>query len=246
MISAGDPRTGAAGASSHGLRPRPREEGTPSGATPHPAGVREAPEPAPYKLEVNPDGSLVQLDPGDWFVCFVPGIDKQWWHPFVHRRHKHVFAMRPAGDGKWTLFEPWWTRLLTATITDEQARKFLRWGALGDVLLVREAVPGRGSQLRGWMNCAALAAYLLGRPYWVWTPHALYKRLLRESNVCHVDVSELLRRDLSQLGAGGSRSVPACEECRPVNPKPRPGAAKPFCMNCGRDLVELPLPRAQG
>lgn len=192
------------------------------------------------KLQLNPDGSLVQLDAGDWFVCFVPGIDKQWWHPFVNKRHKHVFAMRPAGNCEWTLFEPWWTRLLTATITNEQAMKFLRWGALGDVLLVREAIPGSGSQVRGWMNCAALASYLLGRPYWVWTPHALYRRLVREPNVCHVDVSELLNRDLSTLGVEGTRSIAACEECRPDNPKPRDGAPKPFCMNCGRDLVELP------
>ena len=197
------------------------------------------------KLQLNPDGSLVQLDAGDWFVCFVPGIDRQWWHPFVHKVHKHVFAMRPAGEGNWTLFEPWWTRLLTATITSEQAKKFLRWGALGDVLLVREAIPGYGGQVRGWMNCAALAAYLLGRPYWVWTPHALYRRLMREPSVCRVDVSALLSQDLSKLGANDSRAVVACEECRPDDPKPRPGAPKPFCMNCGRDLVELPTTREE-
>ncbi len=242
MIPAGNSRTAtAAGPALDSRSRRPGEQGA-RGTGPDPADSCEAPEPAPHTLEVHPDGSLVRLDPADWFVCFVPGIERQWWHPFVHERHKHVFAMRPAGDGKWTLFEPWWTRLLTATITDEQARKFLRWGALGDVLLVREAVPGRGSQLRGWMNCAALAAYLLGRPYRVWTPHALYKRLLREPNVCRVDVSELLERDLSELGQGGSRTVPACAECRSDDPKPRPGARKPFCMNCGRDLVELPQP----
>ncbi len=30
------------------------------------------------------------------------------------------------------------------------AVKFLRWGACGDILRVREAVPGRGNQARGW------------------------------------------------------------------------------------------------
>lgn len=197
------------------------------------------------KLQVNADGSLVELEPSDWFVCFVPGIEKQWWHRFVNKRHTHVFAMHPAENGKWTLFEPWWTRLLTATITDEQAKKFLRWGALGDVLLVREAIPGSAGQIRGWMNCAVLATYLLGRPYWVWTPHGLYRRLVREPGVCHVDVSELLSRDLSALGTEGSRAVVACEECRPDHPARRPGVAKPFCMNCGRDLVELPVPKGE-
>lgn len=201
-------------------------------------------EPPVEQLRLNPDGSLVQLQPGDWFVCFVPGITWQWWYPFVHRRHKHVFAMHPAGGDRWTLFEPWWTRLLTATITSEQARKFLLWAAQGDVLLVREAIPGRGGQVRGWMNCAALASYLLGRPYWVWTPHGLYLRLLREPNVCHIDISALLDQDLSKLGTEGSRAVAACDECRDGRLKPREGAAKPFCMNCGRDLVELPLDRA--
>jgi hypothetical protein len=109
----------------------------------------------------------------------VPGIEKQWWHPFVHKIHKHVFALRPEPGGEWTVFEPWWTRLVTATISSEQARKFLRWGAEGDVLLVRDSIPGDSSQVRGWMNCAALTVHLLGRPYWVWTPHQLYRRLLR-------------------------------------------------------------------
>ncbi|ALP53747.1 hypothetical protein Tel_11705 [Candidatus Tenderia electrophaga] len=92
------------------------------------------------ELEIDQDGSPVTLEVGSWFVCFVPGLQKQWWHTFVNKRHKHVFAMRPAGRGEWTLFELWWHRLLTAAITSEQARKFLLWGARGDVLLVREAI----------------------------------------------------------------------------------------------------------
>lgn len=186
-------------------------------------------------LEIDQDGAPVTLEAGSWFVCFVPGLQKQWWHRFVHPKHKHVFAMQPAAAGEWTLFEPWWHRLLTATITSEQARKFLLWGARGDVLLVREAIPGRGSQLRGWMNCAALASYLLGRPYWVWTPHGLYKLLLREPNVCRVDASVLLTLDAAEL-AKGSRVIVACDECASGAPE-QPGAPKPFCMNCGRDLV---------
>jgi hypothetical protein len=72
---------------------------------------------ATVELNVDPDGALVTLEAAVWFVCFVPGLNKQWWHRFVNARHKHVFAMRPAGPGAWTLFEPWWHRLLTATIT---------------------------------------------------------------------------------------------------------------------------------
>ncbi|MFQ5846593.1 MAG: hypothetical protein ACE5IQ_02850 [Candidatus Methylomirabilales bacterium] len=186
------------------------------------------------ELEIDQDGSPVTLEAGSWFVCFVPGLKKQWWQPFVNKRHKHVFAMRPAGKHEWTLFEPWWHRLLTATITSEQARKFLLWGARGDVLLVREAIPGRGSQVRGWMDCAGLTSYLLGRPYWVWTPHGLYKRLLREPNVCRVDISVLLTLDDDEL-AKGSRVIAACDECSPGARKRRPGAPKPFCICCGRD-----------
>lgn len=200
------------------------------------AGKDKERDPATISLALDKDGSPVSLEPGSWFVCFVPGLVKQWWHPLAHKRHKHVFALRPAGDDTWTLFEPWWHRLLTATITTEQARKFLIWGARGDVLLVRESVPGRGSQLRGWMNCAALSSYLLGRPYWVWSPHGLYTRLLREPNVCRVDVSALLEREPGDLTAPGSRVIAACDECNPDAPRRRPGAVKPFCMNCGRDL----------
>jgi hypothetical protein len=186
------------------------------------------------ELNVDPDGGLVTLEAAIWYVCFVPGLDKQWWHPFVNKRHKHVFAMRPAGPDAWTLFEPWWHRLLTATITSAQAKKFLLWGARGDVLMVREYIPGQGSQIRGWMNCAGLASYLLGRPYWVWSPHHLYKLLLREPHTCRVDVSTLLEFDAAMLAAG-SPHIAVCGNCAPGAPQP-PGVAKPFCMHCGRDL----------
>jgi len=188
------------------------------------------------QIEIDENGSPVTIAPRGWYVCFVPGLKKQWWHPFVNRRHKHVFAMRPAGPGEWTLFEPWWHRLLSATITSEQARKFLLWGARGDVLHVHEAVPGQGSQVRGWMTCATLASYLLGRKYWVWTPHGLYKLLLREPNVCRVDVARLVALDAEKLAAA-SQTIDACDECAPGAHPRRPGAPKPFCMKCGRDVA---------
>lgn len=187
-------------------------------------------------LRFNSDGSLVRLEPGSWLVCFVPPIDMQWWHPFFHPVHKHVFALRPGQNGSWTVFEPWWSRLLVATITTLQAVKFLRWGALGDVLLVREAVPGGSSQMRGMMTCAALAAHMLGRTYFVWTPHQLYERLLKEPNVCRIDVSALLESDLDGLTRANSRGIAACVACVPGHLRQPPGAAKPFCMSCGRDL----------
>lgn len=194
-------------------------------------------------IQLNPDGSLIPLKPGSWFVCFVPPINKQFWHRFFHKVHKHVFALRPERNGEWTVFEPWWTRLLVATIPAEAAAKFLRWGAKGDVLLVREAIPGRSTQLRGIMTCAALAAHMLGRTYFIWTPHQLYRRLLREPNVCRVDVSALLRADLKDLAIENSRGIRCCDECdpdalkcEPGRHKRRPGAAKPFCMKCARTL----------
>jgi hypothetical protein len=100
------------------------------------------------ELELDENGSPVTLEAAAWYVCFVPGLKKQWWHRFVNKRHKHVFAMKPAGPGEWTLLEPWWHRLLTAAITSEQARKFLLWGARGDVLHVREFILTRQSSAR--------------------------------------------------------------------------------------------------
>lgn len=197
------------------------------------AGFSRMVDPRTVKLSLDKDGALVTLEPGSWFVCFVPGIKKQWWHRFVNKRHTHVFALRPEGPDRWTVFEPWWNRLLTASVTSLQAKKFLAWGARGDVLLAREVIPGRGSQVRGWMNCAVLASYLLGRPYWVWTPHGLYKRLLREPNVCRVDVGALLQIDPARLAE--SRAIEACAHCAQGAPR-QPGAYKPFCMHCGRDL----------
>jgi hypothetical protein len=146
-------------------------------------------------------GSPVTLEAASWFVCFVPGLQKQWWHGFVHKRHKHVFAIRPEPNGTWTLFEPWWRRLLTASLTTGQARKFLEWAAAGDVLLVRESVPGSGSQMRGWANCAVLVSFLLGRGYRTWSPHGFYRRLIREHGVHPINVSMLLALEVDELAA---------------------------------------------
>lgn len=141
---------------------------------------------------IDENGSLVTVDAADWLVCFVPGLTRQWWHRFVHRRHKHVFAMRPTGTGSWLLVEPWWTRMMVTILPPADAVRFLRWGATGDILRVREAVPGTASQIRGWSNCAVLSAFLLGRSSWVWTPHALYRQLLREKSTRREDVQQLL------------------------------------------------------
>ncbi|MDN2565574.1 hypothetical protein N1F89_05015 [Aquibium sp. A9E412] len=214
----------------------------------HRAPLREAERAAlalpTQTLRLAPDGSLVPLAAASWLVCFVPPIDRQFWHRFVHRRHKHVFALRPEPTGEWTVFEPWWTRLLVATVPQEAAAKFLRWGASGDVLMVREGVPGHSSQLRAMMTCAALAAHMLGRTYLVWTPHQLYRRLLREPGVCRVDVSALLSADIGDIAIADSRGIRCCEACAPGRRPRRPGAAKPFCMGCARDLSPAELPAA--
>jgi hypothetical protein len=110
----------------------------------------------------------------------VPGLRRQWWHRFVHRKHKHVFAMRPTSMGNWLLVEPWWSRMMVTILPPADAVKFLRWGDTGDILRVREAIPGAGNQFRGWSNCAALIAFVLGRSSWTWSPHGLYRQLLRE------------------------------------------------------------------
>jgi hypothetical protein len=100
--------------------------------------------------------------------------------------------MRPTGTGSWLLVEPWWTRMMVTILPPADAVRFLRWGATGDILRVREAVPGKASQLRGWSNCAVLSAFLLGRPSWTWTPHGLYRQLLRERSTRRENVQQLL------------------------------------------------------
>ncbi|WP_084029485.1 TetR/AcrR family transcriptional regulator C-terminal domain-containing protein [Bradyrhizobium sp. LMTR 3] len=148
---------------------------------------------------IDEDGSLVTVDAADWIVCFVPGLRRQWWHRFVHHRHKHVFAMRPTGTGSWLLVEPWWTRMMVTILPPADAVRFLRWGATGDILRVREAVPGKASQIRGWSNCAVLSAFLLGRSSWAWTPHGLYRQLLREKSTRRENVQQLLADQFTKV-----------------------------------------------
>ena len=144
---------------------------------------------------IDANGTLVSLEPVDWLVCFVPGLRREWWHRFAHRQHHHVFVMRPLAKGNWLLLESWKRRLHAPVLELAQADRFLRWAALGDVLRVREHVPGRAWQTRGWSNCAVLSALVLGRKSWSWTPHGLYRQLLREPGVTTEDVRRLLHSE---------------------------------------------------
>jgi AefR-like transcriptional repressor, C-terminal domain len=143
-------------------------------------------------IEIDSDGSPVSVPAAEWFVCFVPGLQRQWWHRFASVTYRHVFAIRKVDDSSWILVEPWWTRMLVTVLTLDEALKFLRWGAAGNILQVREAIPGCGNQARGWSNCAVLTAFLLGRSYWTWTPRGLHRRLAAEPGVRPVDLAQWL------------------------------------------------------
>ena len=164
---------------------------------PRPEVVCDVPPDLANSIDVH--GSLVTVAPADWIICFVPGLRLQWWHRFVHHRHKHVFAMRPTSTGSWLLVEPWWTRMMVTILPPADAVKFLRWGATGDILRVREAVPGKASQIRGWSNCAVLSAFLLGRSSWAWTPHGLYRELLGEKSTRVENVEKLLVEQFTEV-----------------------------------------------
>lgn len=148
-------------------------------------------------IEIDHNDSPISKEPARWLVCFVPGLKKQWWHRFTHPRHKHVFALRMVGDDQWVLVEPWWTRIMVTMLRTDEAVKFLRWGAAGSILHVTERIPGSGSQARGWSNCAVLISLMLGRSYWTWTPHGLYKRLSAEDGVERVELDGFLEETLS-------------------------------------------------
>lgn len=150
-------------------------------------------------IEIDHNGSPVGKGPAEWFVCFVPGLQKQWWHRFANRRHQHVFALKVDGDDQWIIFEPWWTRIMVTTLAIDQATRFLRWGALGHILKVTERIPGNGSQSRGWSNCSVLTSLMLGRSYWTWTPHGLYQRLLAEDGVEQVELAQFLETKLISM-----------------------------------------------
>lgn len=153
-------------------------------------------------IEIDSNGSPVNVAAAEWFVCFVPGLQRQWWHRYTNPKHQHVFAMRMVDDGSWILVEPWWTRMLVSVLTLDEAVKFLRWGATGDILQVREAVPGCGNQVRGWSNCAVLIAFLLGRSYRTWTPHGLYRRLVAECDARPVDLAHWLANQVRVIATG--------------------------------------------
>lgn len=158
-------------------------------------------------IEIDRNGSPVSKGPSEWFVCFVPGLQKQWWHRFANPRHQHVFALKMIEDDYWVIFESWWTRIMVTALGMDEAVKFLRWGAVGSILRVTEKIPGNGNQARGWANCAVLTSLMLGRSYWTWTPHGLYNRLSAEKGVEPVDLTDFLEKKLismTQRIAGGN------------------------------------------
>lgn len=163
--------------------------------------------PADLANSADENGSLVTLAPVEWIICFVPGLQAQWWHRFVFSKHKHVFAMRPTNTGSWILVEPWWSRMMVTVLPPADAVKFLRWGGTGDILRVREAVPGHASQVRGWSNCAVLTAFVLGRRSFTWTPHGLYRQLLREKDTCREGVEDLLVEQFTKVVSQHSDSA---------------------------------------
>jgi hypothetical protein len=77
-------------------------------------------------IEVDRDGSPISKQPSDWLVCFVPGLQKQWWHRFTHPRHKHVFALKMIGDDQWVIFEPWWNRIMVTALSVDEAVSYLQ------------------------------------------------------------------------------------------------------------------------
>ena len=164
--------------------------GIPRGTTDGRSHVEGVPD--ELAIEIDSDGSPVSFPAAEWFVCFVPGLQKQWWHRFANAKYQHVFAMRMVDDSSWILVEPWWTRMLISVLTLDEAVKFLRWGAAGKILQIREAIPGCGNQARGWSNCAVLTAFLLGRSYWTWTPLGLYRRLAAERGARPIDLAQWL------------------------------------------------------
>ena len=153
---------------------------------------------AELKSSVDSNGTLVSLPAVDWLICFVPGLEQEWWHRFAHPKHQHVFAMRPLGGRLWLLVDSWKHRLSVASLDMLDALKFMRWASAGDVLRAKEHLPGRAWHTRGWSNCAVLTALLLGRRSWTWTPHGLYRRLVNEPGVSRVDMDALLR-EMEQL-----------------------------------------------
>jgi hypothetical protein len=171
-------------------------------------------------IEVDRDGSPVSKRPSEWFVCFVPGLQKQWWHRFTHPRHKHVFALKMIGDDQWVIFEPWWNRIMVTALSVDEAVKFLRWGAAGSILKVTERIPGDGSQARGWANCAVQVSLMLCRSYWTWTPHGLYLRLSAEDGVSPVDLAGFLQEELisvtRKMAGEGLGDVPALTRLSPA------------------------------
>jgi hypothetical protein len=166
-----------------------------------------ATDPETIDIEIDANGSPVTLEAADWLVCFVPGLRKQWWHGLVNAKHKHVFAMRMVDENTWLIMEPWWTRNMVGVLSFDQAVQYLRWAAAGDIIKVREAVPGRGSQTRGWSNCAVLVSFMLGRRYRTWSPHGLYKRLKAEQGAQVVDVSRLLVDHCTTVAIRATREV---------------------------------------
>lgn len=100
-------------------------------------------------IEIDVNGSPVTVEEAHWFICFVPDFSGNGGIPSPTPGTSMCSRCAWSTTIRGWLVEPWWTRLMVNALTLHEAMRFLRWGAAGDIPEVREAIPGRGSQVRG-------------------------------------------------------------------------------------------------
>ena len=63
------------------------------------------------------------------------------------------------------------------------------------------------------MTCAALVAHHLGRDYWAWTPHQLYRALRRESETVEISRAGSTTGGAVRESLDSSLRRLACKRC---------------------------------
>lgn len=123
------------------------------------------------------DSSIIE----EWYVCFDGTERKHWIQRCLKQGFYHCYAFKKSPGGQfYILIDPTrsFTRVDMAPVSEEAFQELTNCNIFVKVVVKIDATQDRGHFCR--FNCVEVIKSLIGlKSFWTWTPHQLYKRLLK-------------------------------------------------------------------
>jgi len=117
----------------------------------------------------------------EWHVCFKDVDEKHWVQLVLEKGFSHCYAFKESPGGQFImLVEPMRSHLDIDLLpnNEESLAKIMDCNKVVTVVVTYDLTKDRGHICR--FNCVEVVKSLIGiDSFWTWTPHQLYKRLLK-------------------------------------------------------------------